>query len=407
MTDTQKSQNHRFVAMASSVLAVFFLCICISCTLVWSGRVQNERESGTDQSTLELVHVVFRHGPRTPVDTYPTDPYINETFYPTGWGHITNEGKRELFGIGTWLRKRYGNFLAPHYHPDLVHAQATDSARTHMTLQTVLASFFPPKGTAMEWNAKYNWQPIPIYSQPLDQDTLLLVRTSCPRYYEAYNEVLQLPAVKSEIQPYEYLYGELEKLTGVKYKDPEDVQSLYLTLLAEKDFGLQLPEWTKKYFPDKMRFLAEQSYIYKAYTREMQKIKGGPFITKMLKEMEAKRTNTLKPTNRKLFIYTGHDSTIVNVLSAFKIWKRQLPRYSVMAIFELHKDKKTGEHYVEIYFRNDPTASAEKLTVPGCEFQCPLSKLIELSRDVMRNEGDGDVCAARNPSFTEPPPSGP
>lgn len=33
---------------------------------------------------------VFRHGPRTPADTYPTDPHVNQTFYPYGWGHITN-----------------------------------------------------------------------------------------------------------------------------------------------------------------------------------------------------------------------------------------------------------------------------------------------------------------------------
>lgn len=33
---------------------------------------------------------LFRHGPRTPADTYPNDPYINETFEPYGWGHITN-----------------------------------------------------------------------------------------------------------------------------------------------------------------------------------------------------------------------------------------------------------------------------------------------------------------------------
>lgn len=33
---------------------------------------------------------VFRHGPRTPADTYPNDPYVNETFAPYGWGQITN-----------------------------------------------------------------------------------------------------------------------------------------------------------------------------------------------------------------------------------------------------------------------------------------------------------------------------
>lgn len=33
---------------------------------------------------------IARHGARTPVDTYPNDPHINDTFYPVGWGQLTN-----------------------------------------------------------------------------------------------------------------------------------------------------------------------------------------------------------------------------------------------------------------------------------------------------------------------------
>lgn len=97
-----------------------------------------------------------------------------------------------------------------------------------------------------------------------------------------------------------------------------------------------------------MQFLAEQSYLYNIWTREMQKIKAGPFLTKMFDEMKDKANNKLSPKDRKMFIYTGHDSTVVNVMAALKIWKRQLPRYSSMVIFELHKNKQTGEHYVEV-----------------------------------------------------------
>lgn len=125
----------------------------------------------------------------------------------------------------------------------------------------------------------------------------------------------------------------------------------------------------------------------------------------MLTEMQEKRDD--KSKDKKLFIYTGHDTTVVNILSALKIWERQLPRYSVMAIFELHKNKETGEYYVEIYFRNNPKAPAQKLTIPGCEFQCPLDKLIELSKNVVPTATDDNRCDAQNAEFTEPPPKGP
>jgi len=104
------------------------------------------------------------------------------------------------------------------------------------------------------------------------------VRKPCPRYFEALNEVYELPDVKAEIAPYLEMFKELEEHTGLSFKEPEDVQSLYLTLLAEQEWGLELPEWTHSYFPEKLQFLAEQSYVYNVYTPEMQKIKGGPFL---------------------------------------------------------------------------------------------------------------------------------
>jgi len=39
---------------------------------------------------------VFRHGPRTPADTYPRDPYVNETYYPFGWGQVTNVSRKQV-----------------------------------------------------------------------------------------------------------------------------------------------------------------------------------------------------------------------------------------------------------------------------------------------------------------------
>ncbi|CAD7004464.1 unnamed protein product [Ceratitis capitata] len=51
----------------------------------------------TSNSTLKLVHIVLRHGARTPVTTYPNDPYVNETYSPYGWGHLTNRAKTNYF----------------------------------------------------------------------------------------------------------------------------------------------------------------------------------------------------------------------------------------------------------------------------------------------------------------------
>lgn len=116
-----------------------------------------------------------RHGARVPADTYPNDPYINETFYPYGWGHLTNNGKSVLYQTGEFLRERYDDFLGEYYRPDILHAQSTGVARAKMSLELVLAGLFKPKNTPMQWNANLNWQPIPYDYQPLEQDDVSFI----------------------------------------------------------------------------------------------------------------------------------------------------------------------------------------------------------------------------------------
>lgn len=40
--------------------------------------------------TMAINFQVMRHGDRAPQDTYPNDPYINNSMEPYGWGQLTN-----------------------------------------------------------------------------------------------------------------------------------------------------------------------------------------------------------------------------------------------------------------------------------------------------------------------------
>lgn len=101
-----------------------------------------------------------------------------------------------------------------------------------MSLQLLLAGFFPPKETSLEWNKNLNWLPIPYNYEDLDKDTLLLVRTTCPRYHEELERVFA-EDIADELKENKGLFEELSKITGLSIKTPDDVQSLYSTLKAE------------------------------------------------------------------------------------------------------------------------------------------------------------------------------
>lgn len=52
----------------------------------------------------------------------------------------------------------------------MIRAQSSESPRTMMSLQMVLAGLFPPENTPLEWNLMLNWQPIPIFMEPEETD---------------------------------------------------------------------------------------------------------------------------------------------------------------------------------------------------------------------------------------------
>lgn len=212
--------------------------------------------------------------------------------------------------------------------------------------------------------------------------------------------------VQKVLDEHKTMLEELTAHTGMAIKTPDDVQSLYGTLRAESEYGLKLPKWTNEYYPDKLTNLTNLSYIYNIYTDELKQLKAGPFIKKMVTEFENKRDGKLSPKDLKISLYTGHDSSIVNVLYALDVWETQFPAYGIMALFELVRDKKTGELGVQMFLRNSATSGAIPLTMPGCEHFCPLEKFIEISRKI--TSVDRTVaCVAKNKNYVTPPPSGP
>lgn len=64
------------------------------------------------------------------------------------------------------------NFIFFFLFLQLLHAQTTGVTRTKVSMATVLAGLFPPRGTALEWNRRLNWQPIAIESEKLEEDSV-------------------------------------------------------------------------------------------------------------------------------------------------------------------------------------------------------------------------------------------
>lgn len=71
----------------------------------------------------------------------------------------------------------------------------------------------------------------------------------------------------------------------------------------------------------------------------MKRIKGGYLITHILDKMMKKVNNNLTP-DRRLFLYSGHDTTLMNVMRALNITGQTTnkPDFTSSLHFELHQN---------------------------------------------------------------------
>ncbi|KAK3925694.1 Lysosomal acid phosphatase [Frankliniella fusca] len=338
---------------------------------VTSASLENE------ESELVMVNVLFRHGDRTPVNPYPFDPYRNASYWTTGWGQLTTVGMQQHYELGLWLRKRYISLLKNDYSKADLYIQSTDVDRTLMSAESNLAGLFPPRGSRM-FEPGLKWQPIPVHTIPEHLDHLLAMKKPCPRYDAEFAKARNLPEIKKLEKDHQDLFNYLTFHTGSEVRTIENAEYIHSTLFIESLKNLTLPEWTKKVYPEPLRMLAQWSFAIPAYTPELQRLKGGPLVKEWIEHFNKKRSGTLEP-NRKMYVYSAHDTTIANILSTLGLFERHCPPYTSTVLAELHKIK--NSYYVSIFYKN--SSVARPMTLKGCSQLCELDKFISLLKPVI------------------------
>ncbi|EDV44076.2 uncharacterized protein Dana_GF16215, isoform A [Drosophila ananassae] len=329
---------------------------------------------------LKFVHVIYRHGDRTPVDPYPTDPWNNRKYWPTGWGQLTNLGKQEHYELGKWLRNRYSSILNTRYSNENIFVQSTDVDRTLMSAQSNLAGLFEPVGDDV-WNPEINWQPIPVHTIPEKDDAILAAKAPCPAYDYELDKLESSPEFKELTKHYQDLFAYLGEKSGRPVKTFTDAQYLNNTLFIENLYNLTLPGWTDKVFGhEELTYAANFAFSIGTYTRKLARLKAGPLLKDIFQRFDDKASGRLDP-DRSMWVYSAHDTTVANVLNALKLFELHSPPYVACIMLELRVDN-SNTPLVSVFYKNT-TAEPQPLDIPGCGVSCPLKKLVKIYKDVL------------------------
>lgn len=331
----------------------------------------------TNDTEIVLVTLVFRHGERTVAVFYPNDPHKNETFYPTGLGGLTNKGKLMMFKLGEHLRNVYGTLLGDEYQEEKIYVKSTNVTRTKMSALLVLAGMWPPSNL-QEWHPTLNWQPIPIDVKSREDESVL--NPVCKPLLQELRLYHKKPNISDNyIKPYKKLFEYVQHHAGCKIDDFIDINRVYISLKCEEDCGLKLPKWTERIYPNELYEAASFVYKYTNLEKKFKIFNSGYLMKKIIDDMVLKATDKLIPKGRRLFMYSGHDSSVAHLLCNLKL-KCTIPDYGSTVIFELHK--KNNDYFVKIKYLKTPlNPIIEDFTISDCEKLCPLHRFIKLQID--------------------------
>ncbi|CAG9766713.1 unnamed protein product [Ceutorhynchus assimilis] len=360
----------RTFAFQASVFLLFV--VGPSCLVV--GRSVNRED--VDTESLELVHVLFRHGDRTPDRRalYKNDPYYNVTYFPIGNGQLTNAGKRKEYNIGKELRSRYYEFLRDDkFTLDTVDARCTDYNRTKMSLQLVLASLFPPRGNYV-WENRLDWQPVPFNYWPVKEDHVLAdPLENCPRYNKLFWNYLNSSEGRKLYENYTEVIQYLEHHTGSPMTS-KDFADLYFTLTTERENGYDHPEWAKPIYHH-IQDLCIKDYNVSTATPELKKFVVGFLVKKIIDDTYTKIKGVDKGT--KIYLYSAHEFNVAIFLRYLDVFYSHVPPYGSYVIVEVHNYG--GIRGLKFFYQDYTEGKPKRLSIPGCGGQfCKLTTFVRL-----------------------------
>nr|XP_002131109.1 prostatic acid phosphatase [Ciona intestinalis] len=348
--------------------------------------------AASEDDQLVFVNLIWRHGARSPVRTYPTNPYNNQRVWPQGFGQLTQLGMQQHYKLGQYFRERYHSFLnVSFYNRSQIYIRSTDFDRTLMSAESNMAGLFPPEGK-QKWNGtNTSWQPVPIHTVPKPQEEVLRFPvTKCNlKYNQLLKDVFASKEYKAVDVKYQGFYKQIA--ADVQWKGELNLNNLWIIsdpIICEDAANLTLPTWVSESVLKTFREIVgiEMSVKFGGlpvhYRIPMARINGGLLVKQIIDNI---KLNINGSSNYKVVAYSAHDTTLSALLVALACFNNLPPPFASTVIIEMYNS--TSGYYIKAFYRNS-TIEPFPLDFLGCGHICPVSKFIQLTRNIIVDDLD-------------------
>jgi len=357
------------------------------------------------EDKLMLVQVVFRHGARTPLTAkyWPAlvkswdvcgsvyDPVplkivaedgserpVNDhnqqqiaTKLPGNChkGELTREGQHQARSLGRWLRSRYNEdalgLLPEEYKDGIVHNRTTNYSRTIATLQAVLTGLFPG-----------NSRPILVHTTEAMDEILFANLESCQRLKQLVKDTSAAARTAAALPPPDVkaLGEHVRDALGLPVDEPVNFLDVHDVMTSMQTHNKSIPEAMRD--PSILKAVEElATKRFMAYVApsgesgkkdEVLRLGIGRLMHLLLQRMEAAVQDGNQP---RMYLYSGHDSTIMPLLAALGKEIDHWPVYCSNLTFELWKNAQDGQPYVRVLYNGEDLSLVQACGGPKCSLR--------------------------------------
>ncbi|TNN04286.1 hypothetical protein fugu_001315 [Takifugu bimaculatus] len=172
-----------------------------------------------------------------------------------------------------------------------------------------------------------------------------------------------LPDVAADLQS-------IQRALGIATDQRVDFVLIRDDMVARQAHGLPCPPALDTWKDTiEQRAVDMMCHLYKPNLRETLQLSVGPLLHILLSNIEEKVQGTSSEPERKLFLYSAHDTTLMPCLMALGIFDMKWPPYAADLTLELYQHRQTNEAFVKVSY------VGQDQLIPGCSgLYCPLEE---------------------------------
>lgn len=329
--------------------------------------------SAQEESNLKQLIILWRHGDRSPVRSYPNyDKHFGPfgKMWPKGPGQLTVHGMKQHYELGEFFKARYGNFIPDDFSPEDIYIQSTDVDRTLMSAQSNIAGMFPAQNSTdtgispiISPGLFQSYQPLPVHSNPVSTDILLrfpIRGNQCPEYDRISYKIGNMTSYKEINAKFSEFLSKIQTWSGFT-KETLDIRSSWEfsdALLCSYLHNATMPEWFYPGLLDELNVMGAYgvfslfSDFEKSLHTKVTRLNSGNLIEEFQNNIRSMfGSSVLKEDPNapyKLRIYSAHDTTIEGLLVGLDLYNFKRAPYASSVFFEIYEDRS-----IKGFYRND------------------------------------------------------